>query len=133
MKGQLQRLTWMKDKYDKASEGYAEIESKYAKMKAVYDEAVAIQAKVKEFDAMVAQGKLDPGRAKTLKGAVLLGKGLEYATGYVPVFGSTISTISKETFETVVKVATKRAERSTGLDKCFDDPLNCDTDGISGY
>ncbi len=133
LKGQLQRLSWMKEKYDKASEGYKEIEAKYAKMKAVYDEAVAINAKVKEFDALVAQGKIDPGRAKTLKGAVLLGKGLEYATGYVPVFGSTVSTISKETFETVVKVATKRAERSTGLDKCFSDPLNCDTDGISAY
>jgi hypothetical protein len=63
----------------------------------------------------------------------LLDKGLEYATAYVPVFGSTISTISKETFGTVIELAKKRAERSTALEKCFDDPANCDTDKISGY
>ncbi|MDQ1343522.1 MAG: hypothetical protein QG650_241 [Patescibacteria group bacterium] len=133
MKYQLQRLSSMKEKYDKASETYKDLQEKYGKVKAVYDEAVAIQSKVKEFDKMVGEGKIDEKQAKVLKGAVILGKGLEYVTGYVPVFGSTVSTISKETFETVVKVATKRAERSHGLDNCMSDPEHCDPDGISAY
>jgi hypothetical protein len=64
---------------------------------------------------------------------VYLGKGLEYATAYVPVFGSTISTVSKETFDATIKFATKRAQRTTSLDKCIEDPEHCDTDGITAY
>lgn len=133
LKSQLSRLSSMKERYDKASESYQALNEKYAKIKAIYDEAQAIQAKVREFDKMVGEGRIDAKQAKVLKGAVLLGKGLEYTTAYVPVFGSTISTISKETFETVVNVAKKRAERSNGLDKCMSDPEHCDPDGISGY
>lgn len=54
-------------------------------------------------------------------------------TDYVPVFGSTISKITDATFETTIKVAEERAKRATALDKCIEDPLNCDTDNISGY
>jgi len=54
-------------------------------------------------------------------------------TEYVPVFGSTISKITNATFETTIKVAEERAKRTTALDKCIDDPLNCNTDSISGY
>lgn len=89
--------------------------------------------RVDKVNKLLAEGRIDAGKAKVLKGAVLLDKGLEYATGYVPVFGSTISTISKETFGTVIELAKKRAERSTAIEKCFDDPEHCDTDGISGY
>lgn len=94
---------------------------------------MGVYNRVDEVNKMLAEGKIDAGKAKVLKGAVLLDKWLEYATGYVPVFGSTISTVSKATFWTVIEVAKKRAERSTALDKCFEDPANCDTDKISAY
>lgn len=54
-------------------------------------------------------------------------------TEYVPVFGSTISKVTDETFNATMKFAEERAKRATALDKCIEDPLNCDTDSISGY
>jgi hypothetical protein len=63
----------------------------------------------------------------------LLQNGLTAVTDYVPVFGSTISKITDATFEMTIKVAEERAKRTTALDKCINDPLNCDTDNISGY
>jgi hypothetical protein len=86
-----------------------------------------------EFDSLVGKGKISKGQADVLKGSLLLQKGLTSVTEYVPVFGSTISTITDETFNTTIKLATERAQRSTSLEKCFDDPLNCDTDSISAY
>lgn len=129
----IENLEWMKGKYDKASEQYEKISGQIEKLKKVYDEANEVYTKIDKINKLVAEGKLDKGKAGVLHGAVLLGKGLEYTTGYVPVFGSTISKISKATFEETVKFATKRAQRTTALDKCIDDPLNCDTEGISGY
>jgi hypothetical protein len=133
LKRGIEQLEWMKGKYDKASEQYEAISGQIEKLKKVYDEATAVYKKIDEINKLVAEGKIDIGKAKVLHGAVYLGKGLEYATGYVPVFGSTISTISKETFDATVKFATKRAERTTSLDKCINDPEHCDTDGISAY
>jgi hypothetical protein len=133
MKWQMSKLEDMKNKYDKASAQYAAINEKIEKFKKVYDEVNEVYSKVNEFNKMVADGKIEEGHAEVLKGAVYLGKGLEYATGYVPVFGSTISTVSKETFDATVKFATKRAHRTTALNKCIEDPLNCDPNGISGY
>jgi exonuclease VII large subunit len=129
----LSNLESMKAKYDKASEAYKKLDDQITKIKAVYDEIKSIYTKVDSFNKLVAEGKIDKGQAKVLKGGVLLGKGLEYATGYVPVFGSTASTVTKETFGVVIKVATQRAERSNSLQKCFDDPEHCDPNGISGY
>jgi hypothetical protein len=123
----------MKAKYDKASEAYDKLDKQIKKIKGVYDEIKGVYTKVDSFNKMVAEGKIDKGQAKVLKGAVLLGKGLEYATQYVPVFGSTVSTVSKETFGVVIKVATQRAQRTNSMQKCFDDPANCDTDGITAY
>lgn len=94
---------------------------------------MGVYDRVDKVNKMLAEGKIDTGKAKVLKGAILLDKGLEYATGYVPVFGSTISTISKETFGTVIELAKKRAERTTSLDKCINDPEHCDPNGISAY
>ncbi|OGL74451.1 hypothetical protein A3C96_03315 [Candidatus Uhrbacteria bacterium RIFCSPHIGHO2_02_FULL_60_10] len=126
-------LEYMKEKYDKASEQYEKISEQVEKLKKVYDEVSEVYNKVDEINKLVAEGKIDVGRAKVLHGAIYLGKGLEYATDYVPVFGSTISTISKETFDATIKFATKRAARTTAIDKCIDDPANCDPNGISPY
>lgn len=133
MKWQMSRLEEMKSRYDRASAQYKAITEQIDKFKKVYDEVSEVYKKVNQFNQMVADGKIEEGHAEVLKGAVYLGKGLEYATGYVPVFGSTISTVSKETFDATVKFATKRAQRTTALNKCIEDPLNCDPDGITGY
>lgn len=129
----LSKLEDLKKKYDKGSAMYNSINEKVEKFKKVYDEVNEVYKKVDKVNKLLAEGKIDAGKAKVLKGAVYLGKGLEYATEYVPIFGSTISTISKETFDMTIKLATKRAQRSTSLEKCFDDPANCDLDGITGY
>lgn len=126
-------LEALKEKYDKASEQYEKISEQVEKLKKVYDEASEVYAKVDAVNKLVAEGKVDVGRAKVLHGAIYLGKGLEYATDYIPVFGSTVSTISKETFDATIKFATKRAARTTALDKCIEDPENCDPTGITPY
>jgi prefoldin subunit 5 len=133
MKYRMSKLEEMKNKYDKASAQYKAITEQIDKFKKVYDEVSEVYTKVNKFNSMVANGDIEEGHAEVLKGAVYLGKGLEYATGYVPVFGSTISTISKETFEMTVKLATERAKRSKSLNDCFTDPENCDPDGITAY
>lgn len=129
----LSRLEDMKSKYDKASEQYKQISDQIAKIKKAYDEVKGVYDKIDKFNEQVKQGKISQEHAKVLKGAVLLGKGLEYATSYVPVFGSTISKVSSATFETTIKFANKRAQRSNSLQKCLDDPDNCDPDGITAY
>lgn len=133
LKRSLKNLEWMKDKYDKASEEYAAVQEKYNKLKAAYDKINAVYGKMDSFDTLVAQWKITADKAKVLKWAVLLQNGLTAVTDYVPVFGSTISKVTDATFEATMKFAQKRAERATALDKCIDDPLNCDTDSISGY
>lgn len=133
LKHALSDLDWAMKKYEKWSELYESAKSKYDKLKWVYDEVMWVYDRVDKVNKLLAEGRIDAGKAKVLKWAVLLDKWLEYATTYVPVFGSTISTISKETFWTVIELAKKRAERSTSLDKCFSDPENCDTSWISGY
>ncbi|MBS3176737.1 hypothetical protein J4457_05895 [Candidatus Woesearchaeota archaeon] len=132
-KDQLEKLEEMKGKYDKASDKYEEIAGKIEKLKKVYDEVSGVYKKVDEYNKMLAEGKIDKGQAKVLKGAVLLGKGLEYATEYVPVFGSTISAVTKGTFDATIKLATKRAQRNKKLNDCIDDPEHCDPNGISPY
>lgn len=133
LKRGIESLEWMKGKYDKASEQYEKINSQIEKLQKVYNEYKEVAGKIDEINKLLAEGRIDAGKAKVLHGAVYLGKGLEYATGYVPVFGSTISTVSKETFDATIKFAKKRAERTTALDKCIDDPEHCDTDSITAY
>lgn len=133
LKRSLGDLEWAMWKYEKWSEMYNSAKSKYDKIKWAYDEIMWVYNRVDEVNKMLAEGKIDEWKAKVLKWAVLLDKWLEYATEYVPVFWSTISTVSKETFWVVIELAKKRAERSTALDNCFVDPANCDTDKISGY
>lgn len=133
LKWSLKNIEWAMGKYEKGSEAYEAMKGKYDKLKGAYDEVMGIYDRVDQVNKMVAEGKIDAGKAKVLKGAILLDKGLEYTTEYVPVFGSTISKVSKATFGTVIELAKKRAERSTAIEKCFDDPANCDTDGISAY
>lgn len=133
LKWSLKEMEWAMWKYEKWSEMYESMKGKYDKLKWAYDEVMGVYNRVDEVNKMLAEGKIDAGKAKVLKWAVLLDKWLEYATSYVPVFGSTISTVSKETFGTVIELAKKRAERSTAIEKCFDDPAHCDTDKISGY
>jgi hypothetical protein len=127
------QLEELKGKYDKASEQFEKVNEQIEKLKKVYEEVSEVKGKIDDINKLVADGKIDLGRAKVLHGAVYLGKGLEYATSYVPVFGSTISTISKEVMDATTKFATKRAERTTALDKCIDDPENCDPTGITPY
>ncbi|MCC7574050.1 hypothetical protein KO361_00460 [Candidatus Woesearchaeota archaeon] len=133
MKWQMSRLEDMKNKYDRASAQYQAINEQIDKFKKIYDEVNEVYSKVEEFNKLLAEGKIEEGHAEVLKGAVFLGKGLEYATSYVPILGSTMSTVSKETFDATVKFATKRARRTTSLNKCIEDPLNCDPNGITGY
>ena len=133
MKRWLERLERMKEKYDVASEEYAAINEKYEQLKATYDQIVNVYNKMDSFDTLVSQWKLTEDKAKVLKWAVLLQNWLTAVTEYVPVFWSTISKITDATFETTIKVAEERAKRTTALDKCIDDPLNCDTDSISAY
>lgn len=133
LKWSLKNLEWMKDKYEKWSEAYNAINEKYEKIKWVYDQINGIYTKMGSLDTLVAQGKLTADKARVIKWAVLLQNWLTAVTDYVPVFGSTISKITDATFEMTIKVAEERAKRTTALDKCIDDPLNCDTDNISGY
>jgi len=133
LKRSLKNLERMKEKYDTASQEYAAIQEKYNKLKDAYDKINGIYNKMDSFDTLVAQWKITAEKAKVLKWAVLLQNWLTAVTEYVPVFGSTISKVTDATFEATMKFAQKRAERATALDKCIDDPLNCDTDSISGY
>jgi hypothetical protein len=133
MKEGIAQLESMKEKYDKASEQYEALSEKAEKLKKVYDELQEVYSKVDAINKLVAEGKIDAARAKVLHGAVYLSKGLEYATGYVPIFGSTVSTITKETMNATIKFATSRASRTTAIDKCIEDPENCDPNGISPY
>ncbi|MDO8468215.1 MAG: hypothetical protein Q7S29_00455 [Candidatus Peribacter sp.] len=133
LKRGIENLEWMKGKYDKASEQYEALNEQVEKLKKVYDEYKEVAGKIDEINKLLAEGRIDAGKAKVLHGAVYLGKGLEYATEYVPVFGSTISTVTKETFDATIKFAKKRAERTTALDKCIEDPEHCDTDSITAY
>lgn len=133
LKWSLKNLEWMKDKYEKWSEAYNSINEKYEKIKWVYDKINGIYTKMDGLDTLVAQGKLTADKARVIKWAVLLQNWLTAVTEYVPVFGSTISKITDATFEATIKLAEERAKRTTALDKCIDDPLNCDTDSISWY
>ncbi|HSD12966.1 MAG TPA: hypothetical protein VLC10_05390, partial [Patescibacteria group bacterium] len=133
LKRGISRLESLKEKYDKASEQYEAISEQVEKLKKAYDEVMEVYGKIDEVNKLVAEGKIDVNRAKVLHGAIYLGKGLEYATEYIPVFGSTASTVSKEVMNATVKFATKRAERTTAIDKCIDDPEHCDPNGISPY
>jgi hypothetical protein len=133
LKRGIENLEWMKGKYDKASEQYEAINGQIEKLQKVYSAYKEVAGKIDAINKLLAEGRIDAGKAKVLHGAVYLGKGLEYATEYVPVFGSTISTVTKETFDATVKFAAKRAERTTSLDKCIEDPEHCDTDGITAY
>lgn len=133
LKWTLKNYEWAMEKYEKWSKMYEDAMEKYNKLKSTYDEVMWIYNRVDEVNKMLAQWKIDEWKAKVLKWAVLLDKWLEYTLEYVPVFGSTMSKVSKETFDAVIKLAKKRAERSTALDKCFEDPANCDTDAISAY
>ncbi len=133
LKWTLKNYEWAMEKYEKWSKMYEDAMEKYNKLKKTYDEVMWIYNKVDEVNKMLAQWKIDQWKANVLKWAVLLDKWLEYTLEYVPVFWSTMSKVSKETFDTVIKLAKKRAERSTSLEKCFDDPANCDTDSISAY
>lgn len=133
MKWTLKNYEYAMWKYEKWSKLYADAKSKYDKIKWVYDEAMELYWRVDQVNKLLAEWKIDEWKAKVLKWAVLLDKWLEYATEYVPVFGSTISKVSKATFGTVIELAKKRAQRTTALDKCFADPANCDTDSISWY
>jgi hypothetical protein len=133
MKQGIAQLEAYKEKYDKASAQYEALNEKVEKLKKFYEEAAEVYNKIDEINKLVAEGKVDVGRAKVLHGAVYLSKGLEYATGYVPIFGSTVSTITKETMAATIKFATSRASRTTALDKCIDDPENCDPTGITPY
>ncbi len=133
MKSSLTQMESAMEKYEKWSAMYESMKGKYDKLKWAYDEVMWVYGRVDQINKMLAEGKIDAGKASVLKWAVLLDKWLEYATSYVPVFGSTISTISKETFGTVIEFAKKRATRTTAIDKCIEDPENCDPNGISAY
>jgi DNA repair exonuclease SbcCD ATPase subunit len=133
MKYMLSKMENLKETYDKWSAYYEAANEKYEKLKAAYEKMKDIQEKLNKIDKLWKEWKLDSWKVEVLKWSILLWEWLEYATWYVPVFWSTISTITKETFWVVNKFATKRAIRTTSIDKCIEDPANCDTDWISWY
>jgi hypothetical protein len=133
MKYTLDKLKWLKEKYDKWSEYYESVNKKYETLKAAYDKMKDIQDRLNKIEQLWKEWKLDAWKVEVLKWSILLWEGLEYATSYVPVFWSTISTVTKETFGVVNKFATSRAIRTTAVNKCIDDPLNCDVEWISWY
>lgn len=133
LKQGIAELEGLKEKYDKASEQYKAVSDQVEKLKKAYDAVNEVYGKIDEVNTLVAQGKVDQGRAGVLKGAIYLSKGLEYATGYVPVFGSTASAVTKATFDATIKFAKSRAARTTAIDKCIDDPEHCDPNGITPY
>lgn len=121
------------EKYNNALESYNKGKDYFDRAKAAYDEVKDVMDNVRRLQEKVNQGRISEDRARVLKGGVLLGKGLEHMTKYIPVFGDTASTITSGTFKATLKFAEKRAERTTRLDKCIEDPLNCDPNGISAY
>lgn len=133
MKYSLDKLKWLKETYDKWSEYYKSANEKYEKLKAAYDKMKDIQDRLWKIDKLWKEWKLDAWKVEVLKWSILLWEWLEIATSYVPVFWDTISTVTKETFWVVNKFATWRAMRTTAINKCIDDPANCDTDDISWY
>lgn len=133
MKYTLSKLESLKENYDKASEYYNSVNEKYEKLKAAYDKMKDIQDRLNKIDALWKQWKLDVWKVEVLKWSILLWEWLEYATWYVPIFWSTLSTVTKETFWVVNEFATNRAMRTTAINKCIDDPANCDTDDITWY
>lgn len=133
MKLSLDKLKGLKEKYDKWSEYYESVNKKYETLKAAYDKMKDIQGRLSKIEQLWKEWKLDAWKVEVLKWSILLWEGLEYATSYVPVFWSTISTVTKETFWVVNKFATGRAIRTTAVNKCIDDPLNCNTEWISWY
>ena len=133
MKYMLDKMKWLKETYDKWSEYYESANEKYEKLKATYEKMKDIEDKLNKVEQLWKEWKLDAWKVEVLKWSILLWEWLEYATWYVPVFWSTISTVTKETFWVVNKFATSRAIRTTSVNKCIDDPEHCDTEWISGY
>ncbi len=120
-------------KYNAALASYKKGKDYFDRAKAAYQEIKQVMDNVRRLQEKVKSGRITEGRAKVLKGGVLLGKGLEYSTRYIPVFGETISTVTAGTFQATMRFAEKRAERTTKLDACIEDPENCDPNGISAY
>ncbi len=121
------------EKYNEALESYNKGKDYFDKAKKAYDEVKQVMDNVRRLQDKVSGGKLTQGQADAIKGGVLLGKGLEYATKYIPVFGDTISEVTAGTFQATMKFAEKRGERTTKLNNCIEDPENCDPNGISAY
>lgn len=133
MKWSLKKMEWAMEKYEKWSEQYEAMKSKYDKFKWAYDEAMEVYWKIDKVNKLLAEWKIDAKQANVLHWWVLLWKSLEYATWYIPVFWSTASKVTKATFETVMKVAEKRAARTNAINKCIDDPEHCDFDNVTAY
>ncbi len=121
------------EKYNEALDSYSKGKDYFDRAKKAYDEVKQVMDNVRRLQDKVGAGKMTQGQADALKGGVLLGKGLEYATKYIPVFGETASEITAGTFQATMKFAEKRAERTTRLNACIDDPEHCDPNGISAY
>ena len=129
----IKSLEWIKWAYDKASDSYNFINEKLEKIKKIKEEIEWIYTRMDQVDGMLKNDKIDAWQARVLKWAILLDEWLKNVTWYVPVFWSTISTISDETFNVVIKFASKRASRTHALNKCIDSPETCDANGISPY
>ena len=112
--------------YEKIGGSLEKIQSSYNEVKWVYEKIDAVNKRIQADE-------ISPGQAEALKRGIFLHEWLKRVTGYVPVFGSTISTITDETFWVVLKFADKRAGRTHALNKCIEDPEGCDPNGISPF
>lgn len=121
------------EKYNDALESYNKGKDYFDRAKKAYDEVKQVMENVQRLQNKVKEGRITEGQANAIKGGVLLGKGLEYATKYIPVFGETMSEVTAGTFQATMKFAEKRAERTTKLNSCIEDPEHCDPNGISAY
>lgn len=130
----LSNMERINDRYINSSKAEDKItKMKYIRLKSDFDEIKKLYDNIDKINKLEKEWKIDNKKAKTLRWAVLLGKWIEFTTKYVPVFWWTISDISWETFEVVIDFAKKRAQRTTSLEKCFEDPENCDVEDITAY
>ncbi len=129
----IKNLESIKAWYDKVSDTYNFINEKLESIKKVKEEIESIYKRIDAVDNMLRSDKIDAWQARVLKWAILLDEWLKNVTWYVPVFWSTISTISDETFNVVIKFASSRASRTHALNKCIESPETCDPNGISAY
>lgn len=123
---------WLKGKFGgeaKAPSGPGPVSSAVKVLGKVQDigekvgEVVKVKQSIDKLTEQVKKGEISEDRGKVLKGGTLLGKALAKVAGYIPIFGSTASKVTDETFGVALKAGNKLARHYTTTDCCVRDPL----------